>query len=64
MTSLNRIKMDEAFTFTHSVSLNGGQMTEDVIRTGPAGVFVQSYLTQFETQLVPGCLSIYKNKKC
>lgn len=44
----------EALTFTHSVSLKGGQLMGDVIRTDPTGVFMQSYLRQFKVQLDPG----------
>lgn len=47
-------KWMKALTFTHSVSLNGGQLMDDVIRTGPSGVFLQSYLIQFEIQVLPG----------
>lgn len=45
-------------TFTHSVSLKGGQPTEEETRTGPIAVLVHSYLMQFEIQTVPGCLKL------
>lgn len=54
-------KYVEALTFTHSVSLKGGQLMGDVIRTDPTGVFMQSYLRQFKVQLDPGYKIFKKN---